>query len=216
MGDPMDSRPPASARSTFSTSNVNGLKWIERELSRLDSSKVDKAHYKPALESLKEKFKDFQSEIEKLRKEFGEDIEDVRRDLGKDITGVQDVACSAKDAAGQHVCTSEERIDLVEKTVNFWGTWFLRGLVGMILLLITAGGGWVYSHVRLEETAKQSSKAVEELKVAVGQVRQEQQEQRQTLNRIETEATTAPTVDTSTVEDALREVLEDVLDKKNR
>jgi len=213
MGDSMDSRPPATPRSSFSTSNGNGLKWIERELSRLEHGKVDKAHYKPALESVKEKFKDLQTQLDKLRSEFIEDITDVRRDLGKDITGVQDVASSAKDAAGHHVCTSEERIDLVEKTVNFWGTWFLRGLVGMILLLITAGGGWVYSHVRLEETAKQSSKAVEELKVAVGQVREEQQSQRQTLNRIETETTS---VDTATVEDALREVLEDVLDKKNK
>ena len=213
MGDPLDTRPPANPRSTFSTSNGSGLKWIERELSRLDISKVDKAHYKPALESIKDKFKDLQTELNKLQDEFEKDITDLRRDLGKDITGVQDVASSAKDAAGHHVCISEERIDLVEKTVNFWGTWFLRGLVGMILLLITAGGGWVYSHVRLEETAKQSSKAVEELKVSVGKVREEQQSQRQTLNRIETETAS---VDTATVEDTLREILEDVLVKKNK
>ncbi|RKY28723.1 MAG: hypothetical protein DRP83_00045 [Planctomycetota bacterium] len=208
MGDPMDSRPPKTPRSTFSSSPNGGvsLKWIERELSRLDSGKVDKAHYKPELSNLKEKLSTFEKQISEVKREIEDDLQKLQTLLGDDVSDAQAAAISAESKAGQQ----EERVELVEKTVNFWGTWFLRGLVGMILLLITAGGGWVYSHVRLEETAKNSSKAVENLRVEVVQVKRAQQEQRDTLTRMESRTFD----EEEEVEKALRRVLIDVLDKK--
>jgi hypothetical protein len=204
----MDSTPPPSSKGTFDSRNGGvSLKWIERELSRLDAGKVDKAHYKPALESLKDKHSNVVRDVENLRQKLSE----LKRELSGDITGVQDIATDAQTRAAQHVCTQHERFETVEKTVNFWGTWFLRGLVGMILLLITAGGGWVYSHVRLEETAKQSSKAVAELKSEVDKVHDIQQQQRATLIRIEN---AEKPMDTEEVEAALRDVLQEVLEKK--
>lgn len=205
-----DSTSPPGSKSSFSS--INGgvsLKWIERELSRLDAGKVDKAHYKPAFEGLKDKYEGAVKQLEELQKQ----LKDLRKDLEGDITGVMDVASEARSQAGQHVCTQHERVDTMETTINFWGTWFLRGLVGMILLLITAGGGWVYSHVRLEETAKQSSKAVAEFKTEVNKVRHIQQQQAATLIRIEK---ADKPEDPKVMEDTLRNVLKEVLEEKKR
>jgi Sec-independent protein translocase protein TatA len=171
----------------------------------LDNGKVDKAHYKPALENLKDKYAALEKKIDEAENELEDEIRKLKEELGDDITGVHAVANQADEKASTHVCHRDERIETVEKTVTFWGTWFLRGLVGMILLLITAGGGWVYSHVRLEETAKRSSESVDEFKKEMGKVKSEQQELKQVLTRMET---------ANTPQETFREVLEDVLKKQ--
>lgn len=192
------STPPSGIKKSSEISSANGnLKWIEKELTRLEGAKVDKAYHKPEMKRIDEKLDELSRKIRELREEFDDDI-----------TGIQDVAADANAKAGTHDCVQKERIGAVEKSVDFWGTWFIRGLVGMIMLLIGGGGTLLYSHFQLTEATKQTAIAVQESKADVDSMRTEQEAQRKTLQRIET---TSTKIDGEKMEKALRQALQSVL-----
>jgi len=189
------STPPSTYRLG---NNGSAYKWIERELQRLDKGKTDKSHCTPTTSAINGKLKD-----------LGREIHDLKQELDKDITGIQDVASEARKKAINLVCPNEARVNAMEKTVSLWSSWLIRGLATIIILLLTAGGGWVYSYVRLEETAKTASKAVDSFKGTVEHVRMEQKKQQETLERIERTNDIA----SNNLKDVLKQALAEALEK---
>lgn len=192
------SNPPAAYKS------ANGQKWVDRELQRLDRCKTDKSRCEPTVSGIYSKLKD-----------MGREIHDLKQELDADITGVHDVASEACSKATNLICPNEQRVTTMEKTVRLWSSWIVRGLAAIIILLLTAGGGWVYSYVRLESTAKTAAKtaneAVNSFEQKVEAVRAEQRKQQDTLQRIEQDNGTQ----SEDLKEALKKALVDVLNKPN-
>jgi hypothetical protein len=181
--------------------DLNGgvsLKWIERELNRLDHSKVDRAFYTPELDNVKNRL----SEILGM-------MTSMKQDLTNDIEEALAHADMAIKRATNHPCAHVERIDIMEKAVGFWSTWFLRGLIGLILLLLSAGGGWVYSYVHLEEAAKQTMEVSKELQREMDSVVEAQHQQREEIIRFQNAG-----LSQKDVENALNTALTKALEEK--
>lgn len=163
--------------------------WIERELTRLEASKADRGYVK---------------QIEKA-------IEELRRSLDKDITGLQSTAVDAKKLAEDHPCSQEERITIMGKAIDFWSTWFIRGLIGFITFLLTIGGLWLWSYFDLSSavagTREASRGNAVEIQATVDEIKKTQDEQRKVLQRIEEKDNSVQQVDLDAIKTAVKEAL---------
>lgn len=181
---------PANTSIPPSGSGSSGsLGWVERELTRLEANKADKGYVK---------------QIEKA-------IEELRRSLDKDITGLQSTTVDVKKLAEEHPCSQEERLTVMGKAIDFWSAWFVRGLIGFIMFLLTIGGLWLWSYFGLTtavaDTQRTSSSTAASIQTTVDSIQQTQEEQRRALQRIEAQEVGVKKADIDAITTAVKDAL---------
>lgn len=149
---------PPAARSSF-TAKIPS--WLDKRLDRIEKNKSDRA-------VVKAEFKRVDSEIEDLKADVGKghsclregDLSTMESSIATNKGGIRENTEAIREVAKTSVSESKKLY-----------RWYIRGLVGLILFLVTTGGGFVWylagvafhleSHAeklqKIEEEAEQSS-----------------------------------------------------------